>query len=222
MELKNAISVCLISFFSASLVVLIARALDLQAASRLEPQLASIVEELRAIRGQGGLALDPSAAAAPASSQDATMVYYFHSSFRCQTCRDIEDQAHSVVLSDFADQLADGTIRWQTMNYDQSPGSDLAKQFDISMPMVVVARIEGGKMTRWKSLDRIWALLEDKDAYAVFVRDEIQQMLGTATPTTATSPANDPRPTLAAPQPEASQASLAIPIPGSDELPIPE
>ena len=48
MDLKNAVAVCLISLFSATLVVLIARALDSQAASRLEPQLASIVEELRA------------------------------------------------------------------------------------------------------------------------------------------------------------------------------
>jgi len=43
MELKNAVTVCLISLFSATLVMLIARALDLQAANRLEPQLAKIV-----------------------------------------------------------------------------------------------------------------------------------------------------------------------------------
>ena len=61
MELKNAAAVCLISLFSATLVVLIARALDSQAASRLEPQLASIVEELQAIRKQGGI---PTAAGA--------------------------------------------------------------------------------------------------------------------------------------------------------------
>ena len=61
MELKNAVAVCLISLFSATLVVLIARALDSQAASRLEPQLASIVEELQAIRKQGGVAAPPDA-----------------------------------------------------------------------------------------------------------------------------------------------------------------
>ena len=42
MELKNAAAVCLLAFLAATLVVLIARALDLQAASRLEPQLAEI------------------------------------------------------------------------------------------------------------------------------------------------------------------------------------
>ena len=61
MDLKNAAAVCLISLFSATLVVLIARSLDSQAASRLEPQLASIVEELRALRSQGGIAAAPGA-----------------------------------------------------------------------------------------------------------------------------------------------------------------
>lgn len=50
MELKNAVAVCLISFFSATLVVLIARSLDNQAASRLEPRLTQIAEELHALR----------------------------------------------------------------------------------------------------------------------------------------------------------------------------
>ena len=55
MELKNALAVCLISLFSATLVVLIARSLDSQAASRIEPQLAKIVQELEAIRTSGGI-----------------------------------------------------------------------------------------------------------------------------------------------------------------------
>ena len=50
MELKNALTVCLISLFSATLVVLIARSLDSQAAARLEPQLARIAAELEALR----------------------------------------------------------------------------------------------------------------------------------------------------------------------------
>ena len=54
MELKNALAVCLISLFSATLVVLIARSLDSQAASRIEPQLARIAEQLEAIRASGG------------------------------------------------------------------------------------------------------------------------------------------------------------------------
>lgn len=220
MELKNAISVCLISLFSASLVVLVARSLDLQAASRLEPQLASIVEELRAIRGQGGLPLEATSSAAAVSAQDTTMVYYFHSNFRCQTCRSIEDQAHAVVLSDFADELAAGAVQWQVLNYERPAGAELAKRFDISMPVVVLARIEDGKIARWKSLDRVWGLVGDKPAYAAFVREEIKQMLGIAE--SAASAEDDPLSRLAIPLPEEPEAPLEIPVPDDAELPIPE
>ena len=71
MELKNAAAVCLISLFSATLVVLIARSLDSRAASRLEPQLTSIVEELRALRGQGGIDAASGAASKAETPGDA-------------------------------------------------------------------------------------------------------------------------------------------------------
>ena len=97
MELKNAVAVCLISLFSATLVVLIARSLDSQAASRLEPQLASIVEELQALRKQGGIAASPGAAANAETAADGLVVYYFHSNTRCPTCQSIESQAKETV-----------------------------------------------------------------------------------------------------------------------------
>jgi len=70
MDLKNAVAVCLISLFSASLVVMIARALDSQAASRIEPQLAQIVEELQALRKSGGIAALPTSANGAAIASD--------------------------------------------------------------------------------------------------------------------------------------------------------
>ena len=106
MELKNAVAVCLISLFSATLVVLVARALDSQAASRLEPQLASIVEELQAIRKQGGIATSPGASTNSETAADGLVVYYFHSTTRCPTCQSIEAQAKDTVQTDFASQLA--------------------------------------------------------------------------------------------------------------------
>ena len=105
MELKNAVAVCLISLFSATLVVLVARALDSQAASRLEPQLASIVEELQAIRKQGGIAASPGTASNAETAADGLVVYYFHSNTRCPTCQSIESQAKDTVQTDFAAQL---------------------------------------------------------------------------------------------------------------------
>lgn len=176
MELKNAVAVCLISLFSATLVVLIARALDNQAASQLEPQLAQIVEELRAIRTQGGVSLSGGLAAAE-TLEDGLIVYYFHGNVRCPTCRAIESQTHQTVQNDFAGQLENRQIAWKVLNYDRPEGAELAKGFDVHMANVVLVQMSAGEIKNWKRLDQVWALVGDKPAFAEFVRTEIGQML---------------------------------------------
>ena len=217
MELKNAVTICLISLFSATLVLLIARALDLQTAARLEPQLTRIAEELEGLRKQGGIA-----AAAPTSRPDAPLsdgliVYYLHSKTRCPTCRAIESQAHDVVQSDFASELKSGAVTWKVMNYEEPSGAGLAKKFEIQNPVVVLARMKGGEIAQWKRLDRVWALVGDKPGYASYLRNEISQMFRAA----------EPQPTLAPPgdKSEAKESVLRVvdkPESPPADLPIPQ
>ena len=210
MELKNAVAVCLISLFSATLVVMIARALDSQAESRLEPQLARIVEELQAIRKQGGIGPSPGAAADTETTDDGLVVYYFHSNTRCPTCQSIESQANEIVHADFASQVARGEIVWKVLNYEQPANAQLAKQFELVMPVVVLARMKAGRVEDWKRLDEVWALVGDKPGFAKYVREQIAQMLG---PDKQTTPA------------ESSPGGAEIPIPNSDlpqDAPTPE
>ncbi|MEN6405371.1 MAG: nitrophenyl compound nitroreductase subunit ArsF family protein [Thermoguttaceae bacterium] len=177
MELKNAAAVCLISLFSATLVVLIARALDSQAASRLEPQLASIVEELRALRGQGGI---DAASGDPAKSEtvgNGLIVYYFHSNVRCPTCRLIESQTQETVQTRFASQLDNGQVVWKIVNYQRPASKALATKFEIQMPVVVLAKMKDGEIEDWKRLDEVWAMVGDKPAFIKYVRREIERML---------------------------------------------
>jgi thiol-disulfide isomerase/thioredoxin len=221
MELKNALTVCLISLFSATLVLLMARVLDLQAAARLEPQLTRIVEELEGLRKQGGIAAaaptgQPSPALAETAS-DALLVYYFHSKTRCPTCRDIESQSQAVVQSAFAAELGSGDVVWKVLNYEERPVADLAKKFEIQMPVVVLAKMKGGEIADWKRLDRVWALVGDKAGFATYVRDEINKMLRPA----------EPQPTLASPRdkPEVQDAVAGPadkPASPPADLPIPQ
>lgn len=213
MELKNALTVCLISFFSATLVLLIARALDLQAAARLEPQLARIVEELEGLRQQGGIAGAVPAGRTEATISDGLVVYYFYSNTRCPTCRSIESQAHDVVQSDFAAELNSGAVTWKMLNYEGAIAADLAKKFEIQVPVVVLAKMQRGEIAQWKRLDRVWALVGDKPAYASYVRDEIRQMVRPAESQPASIASQD--------QPQAEEsASNPADIPAPADLPI--
>lgn len=176
MELKNAVAVCLISLVSATLVVLIARSLDSQTASRLEPQLAEIAGELRAIREGGGIAA-PSGEAASAVA-NGLVVYYFHGNMRCPTCRSIESQARETVQADFASEMDGGEIVWKILNYEKPAGEPLGKKFEVIQPVVVVARMKGGEIAEWKRLDRVWALVGDKLVFREYLRAQIAGMLG--------------------------------------------
>lgn len=207
MELKNALTVCLISMFSATLVLLIARALDLQAASRLEPQLARIGDELEAIRKQGGIATTPTADQADDALSNGLVVYYFHSNVRCVTCRAIESQSHDAVQTSFATELADGQMVWKTLNYEEADGMDLGRQFEVQVPVVVLAQMKDGQLNDWKRLDRVWALVSDKEGFTDYVETEINKML-----------------TVAAAEPELVDGTGEVPVPDDDatDLPIPD
>ena len=218
MDLKNAVAVCLISLFSATLVVLIVRALDSQTASRLEPQLASIVEELQALRKQGGVAAAPGTAAKNETAADGLVVYYFHSTTRCPTCQAIESQAQETVQTHFASQLKSGEMTWKTLNFEKPEGAQLADKFKIEMPVVVLAKVKGGQIQDgWKRLDKVWALVGDKPAFAKFIQDEIKQMLASEKEPPGANPKADV-PTIPIPK---TDAPGVIAPKNTSEIPIP-
>jgi hypothetical protein len=213
MDLKNAAAVCLIALFSATLVVLIARSLDNQAAARLEPQLAQIAEELRALRGAGGIAAAPGSQQAE-TLRDGLVVYYFHGNTRCPTCESIQSQAHDTVQKDFASPLSNGEMNWKVVNYEQPTAKSLTTKFEIQMPVVVLAKMKDGQIKDWKRLDKVWALVGDKPAFTEYVRTEIERMLLPDQKPVATK-AQTPGPTIPIPSADSAPAKAApkIPIP---------
>ena len=177
MDLQKSVSVCLLTFFFATMVVLIARSLDNQAASRLEPQLTRIADQLEALNAAGGFPTISTAAAKSSEKSDRVVVNYFYSNTRCTTCRAIESQTSEVVQSQYAAQLQDGTIAWKTLNYEDDNHSGSMEKYEIVMPVVVLIRFEDDEMADWKRLDQVWGIVNDKPAFARFIKDEIDAML---------------------------------------------
>jgi hypothetical protein len=220
MELKKAIAVCLISLFSATLVMLIARSLDNQAAARIEPQLAQIAEELRAIRKATQVqSASDNQQLESEPAENCLMVYYFHGNTRCPTCVSIETQSHAAVLADYEARLKTGELAWKISNYEESSNAELAKKFKISMPVVVLAQRKGGKIEDWNRLDRVWALVGDKNAFAKYIHDEIEKMLARQ-PSPETPKADE----KSIPVPDTDASNLPIPTPDSPspDIPLPE
>jgi hypothetical protein len=219
MELKNAVAVCLISLCSATIVVLIARALDSQAASQLEPQLTAIAEELHAIRKQGGIGAPPSDVAADDVADAGLVVYYLHSSYRCPTCRTVEAQAKKIVETEFARQLERGEIAFKSVDYEKGAGAKLAREFKVNSAVVVLVAMKDGKIDRSRSkrLDKVLPLAaRDVAALDAYLRDEIKAILPAEVKATDPASKGD-APAIPTPKADSAPSDSAPP-----SIPIPE
>ena len=208
MEIKNALGICIISFFSATLVMLIARSLDNQATVRIEQQLTRIADQLETINASGvgssGSSLAMSAMNRSGSTpSDGLVVYYFFSNTRCVTCRAIEDQTRQALQENFAEQLRERDVVWRTLNYEDHANAEWAEKFEIMMPVVVLTQYKGGELANWKRLDEVWGLVSDQAAFEQLIVDNVEEML------VAKGDAND------------SDAAGTIPLPDFDTNEMP-
>jgi hypothetical protein len=184
MSFKNAVANSLLMFVAATCVVLIVKAVS-------QKQSASINQN------DGG--------ASAIAMQDGVKVCYFHSNTRCPTCQTIEAYAKEAVETGFVDQLKNGKILWQVINYE-SPGNEhFATDYQVVAPNVVLVKFKDGKQESWKGLPEVWEHVGDKPAFISFVQNNLREFLAGAQEASpaAVNPAN----------PQADSQSPPLPLP---------
>lgn len=111
------------------------------------------------------------------STQEKTIVYYFHGNMRCRTCNKIEALTKEAVNAGFSKQLADGSLEIRLVNTDKSENEHFIKDFQLTNRSVVLVQNRGDKLEKWKNLDRIWLLVRKKEAFQTYISDELRKFL---------------------------------------------
>jgi hypothetical protein len=109
--------------------------------------------------------------------ENGVMVYYLHGNTRCPTCRAIETYAREAVESGFADQLKSGQIRWRVLNYEAPGNGHFAADYEVVAPNVVLVKFKEGKQVEWKGLPEVWEHVGDKAVFIEFVQRSIHEFL---------------------------------------------
>jgi len=122
-------------------------------------------------------ASEPPMAHSAALPANRVIVYYFHTTYRCTSCRNIEAYTYEAINGAFADQLKDGRLAWKVVNIEQKGNEHFAKDYQLYTKSVILARETHGTTKEWKNLSRIWELLHDKPAFLKYVRDEVRDYL---------------------------------------------
>jgi len=182
MTVKDAATNSLLMFVAATCVALVVRALPQPQPQHAEAGSTTSVADTKA----GG-------EATPAI-EDGVVVYYLHSNFRCDTCRTIEAYAKEAVETGFTDELQDGRIHWQVVNYE-SPGNEhFATDYEVVAPNVVLVKFKDGKQVDWKGLPEVWEYTGDRVAFLSFVQTSLRDFIEGRE--TGSSGLPDPRPVL--------------------------
>jgi hypothetical protein len=112
-----------------------------------------------------------------AENSTTVIAYYFHPTIRCHTCLAIEADAERAIKNNFPQQIAKESLVWVPVNLDDSVGEDFKKQFNISGSTLVIVKMQDGKVTDFKKLEKVWQLVGDNQAFSEYVTGEINGYL---------------------------------------------
>jgi hypothetical protein len=105
------------------------------------------------------------------------VVYYFHATQRCATCKAIESYSKEVLETKYGAQLRAGVIQWQVVDVEQPKNRHFIQEYRLVSSSVVVVRIENGKRGRWQTLDKTWTLVRKKGEFVQYVQSNINKLL---------------------------------------------
>ena len=116
-------------------------------------------------------------AAAPEPQGDRVIAYYFHTTYRCATCRRIEAYSREAVDTGFARELKDGSLEFRLVNIQLPENRHFIEDYQLFTKSLVLVRIKDGKQEEWTNLDRVWELTGNRDAFLGYVQQGVRGYL---------------------------------------------
>ena len=119
----------------------------------------------------------PSPLTAVKSQNSKLIAYYFHGTFRCTTCRTIEQYSHDAIQMYFAKELGNGSLEFRPVNIEEPENKHFIQDYQLVTKSLVLSLMSNGKETKWKNLADVWKLVRDKDKFFQYVKDEVEKFL---------------------------------------------
>ncbi len=111
-------------------------------------------------------------------TQNARVVaYYFHGTFRCDTCRTIEQYSHDAIQTYFAKELENGKLEFRPVNIEEPENRHFIHDYQLVTRSLVLSLVSDGKEMKWKNLADVWKLARDKERFFQYVKDEVETFL---------------------------------------------
>lgn len=119
----------------------------------------------------------PAAVQAASLPENGVVVYQFHRRFRCDACYKLEEAINEALRKHFPEELKAGSVVYRIMDLDEEGTDHYEKKYDFFYNTVIVADMENGKETRFKNLEEVWGMVDNKEDVIRFLRSEVEEYL---------------------------------------------
>ena len=113
----------------------------------------------------------------PSALPHRVVAYYFHTTYRCATCRAIEAYSREAIEAAFAEDIAAGRLVIRTVNIEVKGNEHFVKDYSLYTKALVLVNEVRGKKPQWKNLEKVWQLVQDKPKFLRYVQAETRGFL---------------------------------------------
>lgn len=110
----------------------------------------------------------------PTIADARVIAYYFHTTYRCVSCRNIEKYTREAIESGFSDDLESGHLVWRVINVEEKGNEHFVKDYQLFTKSVVLVDERTGE---WKNLPKVWQLLGDPNKFIRYIQTETDGFL---------------------------------------------
>ena len=114
---------------------------------------------------------------AQSSPQAKVIAYYFHGSFRCVTCTNMEKYSREAIEANFKDALASGKLEFKAVNVEDRGNEHFVNDYKLYTKSLVLSLVKDGKEVKSKNLDKIWELARNKQKFIEYVTAEVGALM---------------------------------------------
>jgi hypothetical protein len=110
--------------------------------------------------------------------QNAKVIaYYFHGTFRCTTCQNIEKYSKEAIEHYFPNELKNGKIEFKPLNVEETENRHYIQDYQLFSRALVISLVKQDKEVTWKNLSDVWKHVRNKDKFFQYVKDEVDIFL---------------------------------------------
>ena len=105
------------------------------------------------------------------------IVYYFHGSFRCITCTNMEKYSKEAIETNFKNELASGKLEFKTVNTEEAGNEHFVNDYQLYTKSLILSFMKDGEKIKSKNLDKIWQYVRNKQKFIEYVTNELNRFL---------------------------------------------